>query len=123
MSLLIIFVNIIAKEIVNRNENCDETSNCVIVMRALAFLIKIFAILMVPVSVNHDSKESSVPNVKTISIWIDQVAFVNIATVHFGGACLETVLLVVFVLVNPVGADQNAKQKPNHLKIVIHVPR
>jgi hypothetical protein len=78
---------------------------------------------MVPVSVNHVSKENSVPNVKTISIWTDQVAYVNIVTVHFGEACLVTVLLVVYVLVNPVGADQNVKQKPNHLKIVIHVPR
>ena len=122
-SLLIIFVNTIVKETVNRNENCDATSSCVIAMRALAFLTKIFVILMAPVSANRDSKENSVLNVKTISIWIDQVAIVHIATVRFVVACLETVLLVAFALVNPAGAVQNAKQKPNHLKIVIHVPR
>jgi len=118
-----ISVNIIAKEIVNHNGNCDEISNCAIVMRALAYLTKIFAIQMVPVSVNHDSKENSVPNVKKISILTHLVAIANIAIVRFEEVCLVVVLLMVPVLVNRAGADQNAKQKSNLLKIVIHVPR
>lgn len=120
---MIPFVNTIVREIVNRNENCDEISNCVTVMTALAFLTKTFAIPMVHVSVNRASKENFVPNVRMISILTDQVAIVNIVNVLFGEVCLEIVLLVVFALVNRVGVDQNAKQKPNHLKIVIHVPR
>ena len=120
---MIIFVNTIATEIVNHSASCRETLNCAIATRALAFLIKIFVIRMVPVSVNHDLKENSVLYVKMVSILIRPVAIVNIAIVHSVEVCPEAALLVVYVLVNLVGPDPNAKSKPNNLKTVTHVLR
>ena len=122
-SLLIIFVNTIAKETVNHNENCVAILNCAIATKVWAYWTKISAMHTAPVYVNLDLKESFVHSVRTISILIRSLVNVNTANVPSVAAYPEAVRLMAVVHVSLDGPDPNAKQRLNFLKIAIRALR